>query len=313
MANLSAVLTCSDSGKFFLSLAGAIGDVPKEVWAAVLGAVIAAAISGITTWRANANARRMLGMQLEDAAKQSESKRRMDLRRDVFLPALQEAAKASNVLGEMIGAETDAAKANDQMRAFFAALAGIHAVGSADTVTTTFRFAQFTGELFAELAIRRAESVAKFTVLSKLALLIDKELANGAALTEMMKACNLQGGDPVQFARVTQQWEGHQRLLDTMSEDRDKATLQFRQSTARSVEYLAENLSKLTELQSGAILAMRRELDLSIDEEVVRRIAGEAATHGTKTLEKLARFLEPGDLDSRSGLGPPASVPSGQE
>ncbi|MBB5467251.1 hypothetical protein HDG32_003371 [Paraburkholderia sp. CI2] len=288
-----------------------MAQVPKEVWAAILGAVIAAAISGFTTWRANANARRMLGMQLEDAAKQSEAKRRMDLRRDVFLPALQEAAKASHVLGEMTGAETDSAKANEQMKAVTAALAGIHAVGSAETVTATFHLAQFVGEIFAELAIRRAESVAKFMLVTQLALLIDKELANGNALTEMMKACNLQGGNAVQFARVMQQWEGHQKLLATMIEDRDKATLRYRQSIARSIEYLAKNLSKLTELQSGAILAMRRELDLSIDEEVVKRIASEAAAHGANSLDKLTRFLQRNDLDSPSGQ-PSASVSAGQ-
>lgn len=250
-------------------------------------------------------------MQLEDAAKQSEAKRRMDLRRDVFLPALQEAAKASNVLGEMTGAETDPAKANEQMKAVIAALAGIHAVGSAETVTATFHLAQFVGEIFAELAIRRAESVAEFTLVTQLALLIDKELANGNALTEMMKACNLQGGDAVQFGRVMQQWEGHQKLLATMMEDRDKATLRYRQSIARSIEYLAKNLSKLTELQSGAILAMRRELDLSIDEEVVKRIASEAAAHGAKSLDKLTRFLQRNDLDSPSGQ-PFASESAGQ-
>ncbi|MCT9125891.1 hypothetical protein [Cupriavidus gilardii] len=270
------------------SIAQMLSAVPKELWAALIGAGIAL----LSAWRSNANARRMLKIQLVSATEQAEKKRQMDLRREVFLPAIRAAVEVPAIVGKMLDPKVSDQEIATEMRAAIAAFSGIHVVASAHTLTATTKLSTAAGKLYFDTLPRRAEIMIETAAAETIRSIIDAELQRGRALVEMMQEINLNGGDPERFERITTQWKAHQERLHDLEKERDAKDRAVSRLMANQLREFGRQIEGLTPFQAEALTAVRQELGLSIDKAEYLHIISEPMQDMKSSIAKAASFLE---------------------
>jgi hypothetical protein len=268
-----------------------LSQVPKEVWAAVIAAVIAATIAAYTTAKSNKNARRMIEIQLEHAAQQAEQKRKMDLRREVYFPAV----KAVTNITSTIGALTDVRIPDDKIREAYATalaeIAGVHIVGSSRTLSAVIAMNLYAANLYLDFTFLRAKLSLEAQKLNSLSAIETSESQNGTALLEMMKRHNLSGGAPDQWARIQTQWEIHRKILEDHALKRTAQQGIVLQATSEMLNQFGERIEDLIPLQAKAMIAVREELGLPMDETEYLKFIEQSKQAVREATKKGAEFL----------------------
>src|SRR5689334_9436324 len=102
---------------------------------AVLAALIAAAValvssvvSAVSSWRSNRNARWQLERRLEHEASQRERDRQLELKRDIYVPAVEAIIHAQSLVGQLVRPEVDNASVSRELMEGLAKIAKIYVV-----------------------------------------------------------------------------------------------------------------------------------------------------------------------------------------
>jgi hypothetical protein len=243
--------------------------VPAVIWAAV----IAAAIAAVTTILSNSNARRMLKMQLDHTRDQQEAQRKMQLRRDVYLPAIKAATSAPMILSDILDLEKPISSIQSTMKKISSELAGVHVIASEATLEAVTKYA-------AELSILVLGSMSmginlrhKKSDVDAWSELITKEVDAGTRVTELMKEHNIYGGDPENFPRLQRQWDLHSRQLAQWEEKRALHTKELNEQLIEQLRQLPDKMAPLIPLQARALVQIRRELEMPLDENFYTELA----------------------------------------
>nr|WP_175799616.1 hypothetical protein [Burkholderia anthina] len=244
------------------SSSNVLAQVPKEVWAAL----IAAAIAGYTATKSNKNARLMIQTQIEDAAQQAESKRKMDLRRDVYFGAAKAVTEITSITGALTDVNTSNEKIRDAYSKAIADIAGVHIVASAKTLNAVAEMSHAISKLYLEISLARAKLFMETEKLKALSSIEATEIQNGTALNEMMKQHNLSGGTPDQWERIQQQWEIHQKILTGQAQKRTEQQKIVLKLSSDMLKQYCEGAGQILPLQASALIAIREELGLPMDE-----------------------------------------------
>ncbi|MFM0673610.1 hypothetical protein [Paraburkholderia sediminicola] len=265
-----------------------LSEVPKEVWAAL----IAAAIAAYATTKSNKNARLIIGQQLDASAKQSEDTRKMDLRRDVFLPAVKAVTDITAVVGTVMDIDTPNEKIRSAYAAAISDIAGVHIVASSKTLSAVIEMNHHIAALYLDLTLLRAKTLIEAQKLRGITTIETTEVQNGTALVEMMKQYNLSGGTPEQWARIQQQWDIHQKILsDHVKKKAEQHTVVLKLSTDM-LKLFGEQMEQLFPLQAKAMVAVRNELGLPMDEIEYLKFTEKSQRSAREATNKAVAFFD---------------------
>lgn len=230
-------------------------------------------------------------MQLASASEQAEAKRMMDLRREVYLPAVRAAAEATALAGMMLDVNTPDDKIVADLKRLSGDMAGVHVAASDENLRAVIALASGVGRMFMEANTVRARlKIAKAAHDTHQGIL-EREQKVGDALIERMREHNLAGGTPEQWKRIQDSWATHQTLLTKNLEKTEQCSKVFLELNATSIAMFAGRLDEIALLQSNALFALRGDLNLPLDEEKYLEQLRESTALAKGELQKTAEVL----------------------
>lgn len=244
------------------SLIGWFNAIPNVVWSGVIGALVA--LLGV--WASNASNTKRLMLQLDHDSREKDRDRKAELRRAVYLDAIEETIKANAYLGSLATVDPTKKNVGSKMQPFFAASAKIWLVADSETALLTRKLTGLYGESFMRLSTK-VITIRKLT--SQIEDLTDwidrakKEVQRvNAAITQFHETC--QSNQAIYTALLGSSKTSEEHLGKLL---RDKADLWKRMIPARMEfgMYVLTELEKLQDFQVEVICSLRRELGLQTD------------------------------------------------
>jgi hypothetical protein len=257
-----------------LSVAFLIGyiHIPDVVWAAL----IAAGVAFFTTTLSNRNSRRQLGMQLDSDALQQKLEREMALKREVYLPATEAVVRSQSALARLIDFNTDYVEISRQMTADLAILAKVHLVGSQLTVRALMNFSRELSPAYAEMLILRSPLIIRKRAIDLEQTYLDAAIAEHTRFVQMMKAHNLSGNaDQTVMNRLDAQCANELKTHALHSKKQAALWKEQRVEQLALIERYSQLFDTIMPLVPEAILAARRDLQLTLDENEYRQMAAQ--------------------------------------
>lgn len=272
---------------YFVKLIALIVAIPSAIWAAI----IAAGIAGTTSVLNNRNARRIVEIQLRNANDQSEAKRTMDLKRDVFLPAVRAAAEANALAGRVLDVNTPDENIQAELQKFGADMAGVHVAASDKTLQAVVELSACIGRLFMKLNTHRGKLKVAKAEIDIRQKIFDRRTELGEVLLERMRDQNLSGYTKEERDRINASWDVHREHTDKILEDLNNATRVFNELNAQSLELMATNLEEVMKAQSNALFALRRDLGLPIKEDEYLDLMSRSMRSAKEGLDETRAFV----------------------
>lgn len=216
----------------------------------------------------------------------------MDLRRDVFLPAVKAVTDITAVIGTVMDIDTP----NEKIRTAYAEaicdIAGVHIVASSETLSAVIEMNHHIAALYLDLNLLRANTLIESQKLRGLLAVENTEIQNGTALVEMMKRYNLSGGTPEQWARIQQQWDIHQIMLSDHVKNKAKQHTVVVKLSTDMLKHFGEQMEQLFPLQAKAMIAVRNELGLPMDEIEYLKFSEKSQRSAREATNKAVTFFD---------------------
>jgi hypothetical protein len=235
--------------------------VPTSAWTFLAGLVP----SLITLWVTSRAARRTQLRQLAHDRDMRKTEREMALRKEIFLGAAEALTaglhSAGRYLDLSIAPDVILKPYSDRVAAF----GKVNIVGNLDTVTAVAK-----ASLEVSLLITKAQTERltlehlrrKVTIAQKQTQRFAEAQTN---LTDRMREADLEG-DGAKMARIQRQFDGITQLLQTSINEQRHMEQQLHDDSLRAIEQSMGRLKPAGIKIASAIVAVRRELDLPIEE-----------------------------------------------
>ena len=239
--------------------------------AAVFGNVVSGVVGSVTTLfgvlLSNWHNRRLKRSELDHDATQRDREREMTLRRDVFLPAVEAAFEMQFSVGALANLELPVGAVTQRFQASNASFAKVAAIGAQETVTACQLLSNGLGSAFLDLSLQRAALQNYQNRLADLDryitiheglrdswIKVQQDLvAKGEKNSEIWRAA---GGHFTQ----------HVNEMGKALAERGKIIRERELKLIEANEVLIRQLDALSPLFPPALFAMRRELQLPLDE-----------------------------------------------
>lgn len=285
-----------------------IADVPKESKGTIVGALIAAGISALTAIISNWNSRRIVRLQLRSAERQAELKRTMQLREDVFLPAARASGVAILVSAKMINPETRQDELNSEVADVVSKINALHVIASERTLDPLVDLGEKIGLLFSTMDQFRIEILQAHGRFKAHSEIVDKEIRNGDALIEMMRANNLGDQSDESQRKIDDQWKLHRELLAKWEATRDAEAQHFRSLTAAAHKRWSELALDMVPEQTKALIAIREELGLPLDGEWYTKKMNRVYELAARVAQETQSRLNPSPIETSGKSESPGSA-----
>ena len=241
------------------SVAEFLRQIPTGIWIAIIGAggiIVGAIIAWIGVW-----------LQLRHDSKEREKERQMALRQDVYLSAAEEIGKLLTSLANFFDTSQSYSWKHEQV------FQQIYIIGTDETVKATIELNDYFNEAFGELTPEKQEIDLMQQNLKNLCDFAQARSREMDKSLEEMKQYNLQG------ITDTSKWniiQSNYELADKMSKETlDKLDVDVN-NQLKLISDLAgvciQRAVQADELMTSFVIAVRKELKTTFDEEAYRRI-----------------------------------------
>lgn len=270
----------------FMDLLALLEKIPATFWGVVIGSFFS--LGGVVL--ANHASDRRLQAQLDHDHKLKNRERELSLRKDVYLAAAEAVTAGFNAVGRFPDLNIPYEKLTEHYQDKASSIAKINVIAKEETVRTFVRFTNELASTFLRLVVKRYPLTAHQ---QRITILQDQLKHFGSArdrMVELMEQYNLDG-------TVDQhRWDQIQKKFD-FEQGRVKKAIEESSALAKELyikqlEYMRECVSetmKLGRLLVPALIAVRKELELPIDETSYLQIIEESATRQEANLRE---FLE---------------------
>ncbi|WP_434667998.1 hypothetical protein P5W99_36555 [Paraburkholderia sp. A3BS-1L] len=245
-----------------------IAGLPATVFGNVVSGVVGSVITLFGVLLSNWHNRRLKRDELGHAAAQRDREREMALRRDVFLPAVEAGLVMQSSIGAVTNLEMSVATVVERFQASNATFAKVAVVGAQETVTACQQLSAGLGGAFTDLSLQRGTLQQYQNRLAEL----DRYIAIHEGLRDSwIKVQQDLVAKGEKNAEIWTAARGH--FTQHVSEINKALTergnvIQSRDLKQLEVhEMLAKQLELLSPLFPPALFAMRRELQLPLDEQ----------------------------------------------
>jgi hypothetical protein len=206
-------------------------------------------------------------LTLRHETKEREKERQITLRRDVYLPAMQQIPKMLNYLCSLYNT------AQSHSDEYASAIDQICVVGNDETVQAAIRLSNHVSQAFCELMPEKLEIDLGANALKGLQETEERQAKEAARWLEEMKQCNLQGEvDPQKWTIIKGALElADQQRGEIIKEIRTALNARLKLISALALKCM-ERTREAYQLLTPLIIAVRKELKCPFDEKAFRQI-----------------------------------------
>ena len=306
MANCSPL--SFPTGVKMKELADLAAQIPGTFWGVIIGSLFTLTATLGSMILLNRGNDRRLRSQLDQDRELKNRDREMSLRRDIYLAAAEAAAAGLIAIGRFTSIKDFDEKLIDGYTEKSPAIIKVHIVAKEETVKAVINFSTELNATFLRLYARRAPLVFQKQKIDILRAQFDSSMKENSRSLELMNQYNLEGlHDQYKWDALQRNFEQWQRSGE---EDRLKADILDAELRAKHFEYMEEccgEAIKLGRILTPALISIRKELDLPIDEVEFCRISEEAII---KQIESLKEFMQNFQAVIAAQADPPADAPS---
>lgn len=236
--------------------------IPNVVWAALLASGLTLLGVMLSNW---SNTKRLI-RQLSHDSDEKQRDRINAIRKDVYLKAAEEAAKASSYLGKI--PQLDPSKENiaDGLSEFFGVAAKLQLVSQPATSALAGELVTRYGEILMTL-LAKAPPIHDLNMNIRIAGdFYDRNQAEVSRTLAEMTQLNESGDkNPVRFAALERSFKNAQDAANHFHEERSKAYAQHAAAMRNYMTTLLREVRSIAPLQMQLSVAIRSELNLTTD------------------------------------------------
>lgn len=263
-------------------------DLLDKHFAAVLG--VAGTLIG--AWLANRHAMKIQERSLAHAEKQQKWAKQSQLRTETYMRASGSSARLLEHVISLAAPDTDPSKFQDLMRDVGADFAALNVPASAAALEAAKAFLLSLFELQAKLTIERNQMTVALAVAVTHRERAAAALARQSQYTELLRQHNIGGQvDPDLGQRLKQQfdiacaeWEKHHQRAQQLTSEAYK-------ESARLMALVAADFPVIARRSDDVLLALRKDLDLAIDEQAFRQLSQDGLTRSLAQFEQIQKKM----------------------
>lgn len=291
-------------------LTNLLTQIPATFWGIIIGASFTLAttlISLISTNRAND---RRLEAQLAQNRDLKNREREMALRKDIYLAAAEATSAGLIAVSRFANLDVPDEQLTEGYLAKAPSIIKVYIVAREETVRAVVNFSGELNAAFLRLFAKRLPLVLQKQQIAFLRGQIDTFTKEQLRMVELMKQYNMDGiNDP-------QRWGTFQHIYDfergrneqtTQEADTLNASLIPRQLSF--LEEVCDETITLGRLLTPALLSIRKELELPLDETEFQRILEEATAKQVESLKEFMRDLQSLIAAQRAATDEPPLAP----
>jgi hypothetical protein len=259
------------------------------LWA-IGGALAAGGIALLAVWLSNKNSRRQLAMQLLADKHQRERDRNMAVRRDVYIPAAEAISRIQSMISELADFSTDPSMLSRRITADLGALAKVSVLGTDATVFAISRLTAASMLAYLQLTAVRQKLLQRHGKLKAALAARDAAVSQRQQISELLhQAFKAGSSEPTLLRRLQTQFECDAKAAEARQAEVEQLFEEHANEEREVHLRVLETNQKVLKHVPDALLAVRRELELPINEAALRRMFAEQQA---ATLEVARRFLE---------------------
>jgi hypothetical protein len=270
----------------FTYLLALIEMIPGTFWGVIIGAFFT--LGGIIlTNRAHD---RGMHVQLTHDRDLKNREREMSLRKDVYLAAAEAASAGLISVGRFADLDIPHDKLTEGYLDKAPAITKVHIIANLETVRAVINFSSELNAAFLRLFTRRMPLFLQNQHIGFLRGQIDIFMKEESRMIELMKQYNIDGiHDPQRFSTVQKQFDFEQGRVEQTMQSIDTLNASLNSERLKLLEEVYNQAVQLGRLLTPALLSIRKELELPLDENEYSRISEEAVA---KQLESLNEFIQ---------------------
>jgi hypothetical protein len=286
---------------FFGFLTTLVDKVPSSFWGVIIGAITA--LGGVVlTNRAHD---RRLEKQLTSDRELKNREREMSLRKEVYLDAAEAVSAGLIAVGQFSNLEVKHEKLTEEYLAKVPLVSKISIIAKETTVKAV---SNYSGELvatFMRLTAKRAPLLRQSQEIATLRTMVDSFLKEQSRIVELMNQYNLEGSaDQRRWDFIQKRFDFETRRINDTSKKVEELVAKLTLKQLKFMEECVEESIRLSHLLVPAIVSVRNELELPIDESEYRKVVERSVARQTETINEFREQFK--SLLPPEGLPPEA-------
>lgn len=243
-------------------------EIIKEIPAAFWGVLAGSLFSILGVWLTNLSSDKRLLKQFEYDRELKTRERELSLKKDVYLAAAEAVSQGITVIGNFANFEMPDEAVVRPYSEKSSVIAKVHVIGSFETIKALNNFTNELSAIYFKLFTERArilkDKVERDLVLQNIELYARQR--NGTL--ELMKQFNLEGAkDPQKWGVLQNNYQFEADSVQQSVTQHGKLSKQFSQRQLIFMKQCVEYSQKVSALIPPLLLAVRKELDLPLDEK----------------------------------------------
>ena len=288
------------------SLLALIELIPGTFWGVIIGGFFT--LSGIILTN-RAHDRRMQ-LQLADDRKLKNREREMALRKDIYLAAAEAASAGLLAVGRFANLDIPHDKLTEGYLDKAPSITKVHIIANEETVRAVSNFSIELNAAFLRLSVKRFQLVAQKQQIGFLRAQVDVSIKENARTLELQRQYNIEGlTDPRKWHVLQQNFEFERARGEQLRQEADTLDASLIPRQLEFMEEVCAETLQLGHLLTPPLFAIRKELELLIDETEFRRISEEATAKQVESLKEFMRDLQSLIATQRAAAGEPPPAP----
>lgn len=263
-----------------------VAMVPGTFWGVFIGSFFA--LGGVML--SNRASDKRLRAQFEYERELRNRDRELALRKDIYLAATEAISAGLESVAKMADLEIPTNEISEGYLRRAPAIAKIHVIGNEDTLKAVINISSELAKTHMQLGVKRALLLSKKQEITSLDEMIAKFGQERDRMLELMTQYNLQGlVDQQLWETIVGNFEFEAKRIDGTLEQKTKLSAALIADQLNCVKECVEELNRLSRLLVSVVVAVRKELELPLDEENYERMIEESIT---KQTDNVTQFLE---------------------
>lgn len=268
----------------------ALSHIPNVVWSGIVASVIT--VSGV--FLTNVGLSKRHREQLAHSARESAVKREMELRRDIYMPAIEATVIAVSEIGSLSNPATSHDNANEKYADAAAKIGKASSIAKPETVRTLGTLNDSMRILYTKLLISRQPIMNAHHRMSAAIALIDRNNQDRERWTQSrLDVMFNEGVNQDRDAFLVRQIEFCNRMIDHWTIQRDEMWLELSRAQVAFLREMLVLYPDVAQAMGTACVAIREDFDFEGDDlEAVRQVFTDNAAKATQYLREMTASLE---------------------
>jgi len=263
--------------------------VPESIWGAIVGALIGSGLTLLGVWLTNRQALKQQRLLFDHESKEKQRERLSNLRRDVYLPAIDAVVGMGSTLGRLVNEDPTNEEITKQAVIFGSAIARVQMVCSEKSLRLVAEVQR--AYLAAQLEVQKRKFPMSLRG-GKIKVMLgsrERHDAEWGRCIELMKEYNLAGiSDPPRWETIQRQSEFAAKERQEASREHTRLTHEQETERLQLLRDFLQRMKGLAQIQAPALAALRAELEFTASGDV---LAEEAEKTSQLAIAGIGEFI----------------------